>query len=84
MADESPTTDGTLYYTPTDPPKQPFRCGDVVDTFDRNGVAMERVIVTYAGPKVVRTSCGRRWNQKGEWFPDDRAWPFPTIQVSKL
>ena len=73
--------DGTLYYTPIDPPARPFKRGDAVDTLDRHGKPMERTTVVRAGRKVVHTSCGRAWNQSGEYFSDGRGWPFPTIRL---
>ncbi len=73
-------TDALTYKRPQTPTRK-FRVGDVVETLHRDGTPMETVRVVYAGPRVVRTSCGRRWDQRGWWFPGPNAWPFPTIRL---
>lgn len=70
----------SLTYKVPEPPGRPFRKGDIVETLDRNGGVMGTEVVVYAGPKIVRTKDGRRWNQDG-WWVGEIAWPFPSIRL---
>lgn len=70
-----------LEYVPPTPPPRPFAKGDVVEVLDREGRVLSRQDVTRAGPRVVRTGCGRRWRQDGWWIGEERAWPFPSIRL---
>lgn len=63
-------------------PSRPFVKGDIVDTMDREGKRMETVKVLRAGPRVVKTSCGRTWTQDG-YYLGHQAWPFPWIRHSR-
>lgn len=80
MPDQSDTHANELNYVPAKPIRA-FRKGDIVEKLNRNGEVVSVVRVTYASSKVVHTSCGRRWDQRGWWFPDEHAWPFPSIRL---
>lgn len=71
-----------LTYVMPKPPSRPFRRGDLVDTFDREGKRMETVQVVRAGPRIVRTSCGRTWSPRGRYL-GSQEWPWPSIRLSR-
>jgi hypothetical protein len=73
----------TLTYVVPTTPSRPFERGDFVDVMDRDGRRESTRKVVYAGPQVVRTDCGRRWDQRGYWIGENRAWPFPWIRHSR-
>lgn len=69
------------YVQPTKP-SRPFKRGDLVDAMDREGNRMSTVRVVRAGKRIVRTSCGRTWSQRG-WWIGEQEWPFPWIRHSR-
>jgi hypothetical protein len=65
-------------------PKRPFVKGDWVAVKDREGKLLSTQRVVRAGPRVVRTECGRRWTQRGWYLGETRARPFPTIHLQTI
>ena len=63
-----------------------FKRGDVVELCGSDGVPCGTMTVVRAGPRVVRTDCGRAYRQgDGCWIDSDRrVWPFPWIQPRGL
>lgn len=59
-----------------------FKRGDTVELCGSDGIPCGTMKVVRAGPRVVRTDCGRRYRQgDGNWIDSDgRVWPFPWIQ----
>ena len=72
----------TLTYIPPTKPSRPFKVGDIVDTMDREHNRMGTVKVVRAGPRIVKTSCGRTWSPRG-WYVGHNEWPFPWIRHSR-
>lgn len=73
-----------LYYTVPKPIRRPFVRGEIVETCDRDLSTMGTQRVVYAGKRIVRTACGRRWCAKtGWWMGEHRAYPFPSIRHAK-
>lgn len=68
-----------LYYTPPVKPSRAFRKGDKVLILSREHTVIGEHVVTRAGPMIVRTDCGRRWDQRGWWCDEEMAYPFPSI-----
>lgn len=61
-------------------PERPFKLGDIVEVLDREHNVLSFVGVVAAGPRRVKTTCGRSWTQGG-WWAGDRAYPFPSIRL---
>jgi hypothetical protein len=71
-----------LTYVPVEPPPRPFAGGDAVEVLDREGALLGERKVTYAGKRVIRTDCGRRWTPQGEFLMDNGLpCPFPSIRL---
>lgn len=73
----------TLTYKVPKPPKTPFQRGEMVEVLDREHKVISTQKVIYAGKRIVRTACGRRWDAKSGWWIGDEAWPFPSIRKAK-
>ena len=69
-----------LTYMPPPPIRKPFSKGDAVEVCDRELAVMSRSVVVYAGKKIVRTKCGRRWRAEDGWYVGHTAHPFPSIR----
>lgn len=70
------------YQVPEELPRK-FRRGDRVEVCDRDLSPMSLQRVVYAGTKIVRTSCGRRWRASdGWWIGSNGTWPFPSIRLA--
>lgn len=70
-----------LTYIPTDAPSRPFAVGDEVEVLDRRGIALSVQTVTKAGPRRIKTTCGRSWTPDGEWTDGRLSYPFPSIRL---
>jgi len=61
-------------------PERPFKLGDIVEVLDRDHNVLSFSGVVAAGPRRVKTTCGRSWTQGG-WWAGDQPYPFPSIRL---
>lgn len=70
----------SLTYKEPIAPERPFKLGDIVEVLDREHNVLSIASVIAAGPRRVKTTCGRSWTQAG-WWAGDGAYPFPSIRL---
>lgn len=73
-------TSATMKYKEPAAPARPFKLGDLVEVLDRDHNVLSIAGVTAAGPRRVKTTCGRSWTQAG-WWVGEQAYPFPSIRL---
>lgn len=61
-------------------PERPFKLGDIVEVLDRGHNVLSIAEVVAAGPRRIKTTCGRSWTQAG-WWVGEQAYPFPSIRL---
>lgn len=70
----------TMTYKEPETPERPFKLGDIVEVLDRDHNVLSIAGVVAAGPRRVKTTCGRSWTQAG-WWAGDQVYPFPSIRL---
>lgn len=69
-----------MTYAVPEAPARLFKSGDIVEVLNRDHKVIAIAGVVKAGPRRVKTTCGRSWTQEG-WWAADRAYPFPSIRL---
>lgn len=71
-----------MTYEVPETPERPFKPGDIVEVLNSNHKVIAITGVVKAGPRRVKTTCGRSWTQSGWWAADQvRLYSFPSIRL---